>query len=228
MGAKGVSTSIPNTAVRKWLVASLLALSGAATHAQPAIPGYPNNVLAYDPREVGRLPSYCKYTQSFRERVPGGDNPAQIAQWLAVMGDVFNHMHHYCWGLMKLNRALHLARGKHARDFFFNDAITEIDYVLNRSSEDFVLRPELLTKKGQSLIMLGRGPLAVIELERAIELKPDYWPPYVQLADYYSQIGDTAKAREMIERALGFAPESKTLRSKLDELNPPATTGGKR
>ena len=66
-------------------------------------------------------------------------------------------MHHYCWGLMKLNRALYLARTEQARSFYFRDAILEFDYVLERSPENFILRPEILTKKGQSLIRLGRG-----------------------------------------------------------------------
>ena len=87
--------------------------------------------------------------------MPGGNDQAQISYWYSVMGEPFHAMHHYCWGLMKLNRALYLARSEQARTFYFRDAILEFDYVLERSPENFILRPEILTKKGQCLIRLG-------------------------------------------------------------------------
>jgi tetratricopeptide (TPR) repeat protein len=187
--------------------------------AQALIPGYPPQVTAYDRREVGRLPKYCLYTQSFRDAIPGGSNEPQISYWYSTLGEPFHAMHHYCWGLMKLNRALYLARSKQARDFYFGAAITEFDYVLERSPDNFVLRPEILTKKGQALIRLGRGPLAVPILERAIELKPDYWPPYVQLSDHYKASGQAAQARETLEKALAQSPGVETLKQKLAELD---------
>jgi tetratricopeptide (TPR) repeat protein len=141
------------------------------------------------------------------------------------MGETFNAMHHYCWGLMKLNRALYLARSAQARTFYFAEAISEFDYVLERSADDFVLRPEILTKKGQSLVRLGRGPLAVPILERAIELKPDYWPPYVQLSEYYKEVGQTAKAREVLQEAIALSPGVATLKQRLAELEAPRKSG---
>ncbi len=178
--------------------------------------------MAYDPRETGRLPHYCKYTQNFRERLPGGNDSAQISYWYSVMGEPFHAMHHYCWGLMKLNRALYLARNDQARLFYFRDAILEFDYVLERSPEDFILKPEILTKKGQSLIRLGRGAVAVQDLERAIALKPDYWPPYVQLSDYYKESGQIALAREVLEKALAQSPDAAPVKQRLAELDRPA------
>jgi tetratricopeptide (TPR) repeat protein len=199
---------------------ALAAISPTQAWAQLSIPGYPSDVISYDPREVGRLPNYCRYTQSFRAKLPGGNDPAQISYWHSVMGETFESMHHYCWGLMKLNRALYLARSQQARTYYFGDAIREFDYVLERSSENFVLRPEILTKKGQALINLGKGPLAVPILERAIELKPDYWPPYVQMADHYKASGQIALARETLEKAIAASPGVETLKQRLVELDP--------
>ena len=76
-----------------------------------------------------------------------------------------------------------------------------------------------MTKKGQSLIRLGRGAAAVPELERAIALKPDYWPPYVQLSDYYKESGQIALAREILEKALAQSPGVETLKQRLAELD---------
>lgn len=195
------------------------ALFSGVVLAQAAVPGYPSQVTAYDPREVARLPVYCKYTQLFRSAVPGGNDEAQISYWSSTLGKPFQALHHYCWGLMKLNRALFLARDNQARMFYFRDAINEFDYVLERAPEDFILLPEILTKKGQALIRLGRGPLAVPILEKAVELKPDYWPAYVQLSEHYQASGQIGLAREALQRALAQSPDVDSLKRRLAELD---------
>jgi tetratricopeptide (TPR) repeat protein len=182
-------------------------------------PGYPNNVREYDPREVALLPRYCIYTQEFRQRIPGGNNQAEINRWHLIMGDTFEAMHHYCWGLMKTNRAMLFARNKQTRMFYFGDAIDEFDFVIRRAKPDFVMLPEILTKKGDNLIRLGSGPRAIPELQRAIELKPDYWPPSAVMSDYYKATGDIKKAREVLEKALSFSPNAKALKTRLAELD---------
>ena len=194
--------------------------------AQNIAPGYPGLVTAYDAREVARLPRYCIYTQDFRAKVPGGNNQQHIDYWYSTMGQTFHAMHHYCWGLMKVNRALYLSRDANTRNFYLIDSVNEFNYVLNHAPDDFVLLPEILTKKGQSLILAGRGALGVVELERAISLKPDYWPPYLHLSDYYRGVGNKAKAREVLQAALEKSPDVKTLQQSLAELEDdrPAST----
>jgi hypothetical protein len=59
----------------------------------------------------------------------------------------------------------------------------------------------------------------LVELERAAELKPDYWPPYAYMSDYYRETGDRAKAREVLEAGLQRIPESQGLRTRLAELD---------
>lgn len=183
------------------------------------IPGYPDNVeYGFDPREVALLPNYCKYTKVFRTSVPGGNNKAEIERWYATMGRTFDAMHHYCWSLMKMNRALLLARDKQTREYYLRSSIDDINYVLHFAPQNFVLMPELLTKKGENLIRLGRPVEGVTQLERAIQLKQDYWPPYADLSDYYGKTGDVAKARELLEKALTFAPQEKALTRRLADL----------
>lgn len=198
-----------------------LASAHQSVVAQVGIPGYPSAVTAHDPREVGRLPKYCIYTQSFRDSVQGGRDEAQISYWYSTLGNSFHDLHHYCWGLMKLNRALYLARDAQTRTFYYGSAIQEFDYVLERIPEDFILKPEILTKKGQALIRAGRGPIAVPILEQAIALKPDYWPPYVQLSEYYKASGQIAQAREILQKAIEQSPDTKSLRQRLADLDGP-------
>lgn len=203
----------------------LIALLGAALMCASnvvfgsLIPGYPDDFRrAYDPREVSLLPPYCKYTQLYRQNIPGGDNPTAIKHMYATYGPGFHALHHYCWAIIATNRALYLARSKELRAFYLKDAIGDIDYVIANSPRDFVLLPELLTAKAKNLIRLDRGAVAVGELLRAIEIKPDYWPPYAVLADYYQEMGEAKQARDILERGLSTIPDAQALKKRLVRL----------
>src|SRR5687767_2163609 len=154
-----------------------VALAGVAPARGQGVPGYPDDVRkGYDPREVAMLPQYCIYTQLFRDNIPGGQDPEEIKRWTAIMGRAFVHLHHYCWGLMKTNRALLLVRTQRFREYYLRESLEEFDYVINRAPPDFRLLPEIMTKKGENLMRLGRTRAGLDEFERAIALKPDYWP----------------------------------------------------
>ena len=196
------------------IVALGVLVVGIPTYSQN-IPGYPARVDAYDFREVAMLPRYCIYTQSFRERVPGGNNPDEIQRWYSILGQTFHAMHHYCWGLMKTNRGVLLARDEQSRRFYLNNSIVEFDYVIDRAPPDFVLLPEILTKKGENLIRLGQGSTGNLQLLRAIELKANYWPPYAAMSDYYKNTGDLKSAREVLEKGLSASPDAGALRDRL-------------
>jgi len=190
--------------------------ASAAAH----IPGYPDNVeYSFDPREVALLPHYCIYTRVFRTSIPGGNNKVEIDRWSAVMGPAFNALHHYCWGLMKMNRALLLAKDKQVKAYYLRAANDDFDYVFRFASRDFVLMPEILTKKGENLIRLGRKVEGLAEINRALEIKQDYWPAYAALSDYYESTGDVAKARELLQKALTIAPDEKALNRRLADLD---------
>lgn len=178
----------------------------------------PSSITDYDPREVAMLPRYCIYTQLFREHVPGGNDIQQIQAWRSFMGPEFEAMHHYCFGLMKTNRATLHAQNKDQRQFYLTDAIIEYDFVLQRVPNDFIVLPEILTKKGENLMRLGKEPLALIEYNRAIEAKPDYWTAYGDLSDLYKQQGNITEARKVLERGLSFSPDAPGLKRRMAEL----------
>jgi tetratricopeptide (TPR) repeat protein len=182
-------------------------------------PGYPEMIEAYDPREMAMLPAYCKYTAEFGQSAPGYKDPAEGKKWRELLGPTFVTLHHYCWGLMHTNRALFLTRSAQQKNFHLSQSIHEFDYVLRRATADFMLLPEILTKRGENLIRLGKGPIAALDLERAIQLKPDYSPAYIALSDYHKNIGDVVKARELLQNALSFAPEARGLKKRLAALD---------
>jgi tetratricopeptide (TPR) repeat protein len=207
----------------RFLCQGLLALSFALSGAVPAhgqgVPGYPADVrYGFDPREVALLPRYCTYTQLFRAAVPGGNDYREKERWTLIMGDAFNHMHHYCWGLMDTNRALFLVRTERWRKYYLGLSIGEFDYVIDRAPDDMVLLPEILTKKCENLSRLDRGSQAERASERAIALKPDYWPAYAAISGHYKGMGDLAKAREWLEKGLSVTPDVKALTRRLAEL----------
>lgn len=206
------------------MLAGLAILAAAPARAQE-VPGYPpmnpHTLLngPYDPRELALLPKYCYTTQIFREFAPGGRDKVEMDKWYALLGGTYHHLHHYCWGMMKSNRANLLAKDHRVRQFYLNDALAEYDYVIERATPDFVLLPEILTKKADNLFQLNRAPVAIFELERAIDVKPDYWPPYAKLADHYKSTGEIQKARDILEAGLKAAPDAIGLKRRLSELD---------
>lgn len=174
----------------------------------------------HDPKLIAMLPPYCKHTQVYRENLPGGNDATQIERWTRVLGaQNYIHLHHYCWGLENTHRALYFSSTKQDRVHELGQSVREFDYVLARVTPDFVLLPEILTKRGENLLRLGQGPRAVMDLNRAIELKPDHWPPYAALSDYYRGLGDLGAAREWAQKGLAAAPGTKALQRRLTELD---------
>ena len=70
-----------------------------------------------------------------------------------------------------------------------------------------------------STLVLG-APQGLADLNRAIELKPDHWPPYAALSDYYKALSDFASARDWAQRGLSAAPGTRALQRRLAELDP--------
>jgi tetratricopeptide (TPR) repeat protein len=203
------------------LVLALIGLQGAA-RAQGGVPGLPDDFMRFNAREMQLLPPYCRYSEYFRHVLPDGYNPTQTQHWRDMMGAPFNHIHHYCFGMIKTNRAMFWTVEQHYRTFYLRDAIKEFDYVLERVPKDFVLVPEILTKRGENLVRLGQGPIAVLDFEKAIDTNPGYWPPYAQLSDYYAKSGDVDKARKTLEDGLKSSPDASGLQRRLAALSAPA------
>jgi hypothetical protein len=139
--------------------------------------------------------------------VPGGGNPAEIERLNRIMGPQnFRHIHHYCRGLFLTASGVYFTRTKLHRDRALAASLGEYDYVIDRVEPSFTLLPEILTKKGESLVLLGQ-PEAVQALGRAINLRPDYWPAYAALSDYYRNIGNLKEARQWLQQGLVAAPK---------------------
>jgi len=203
-----IPVSAASAPLSRCIVALLLA-SGIA--AAPDATAQKNVDTPALPHEIRMLPAYCQ------ARMAGNTREAQ-EHWTRVMGPTYEHIHHYCRGLVHTNRSLVHFTNRADRMRALSYSIGEFDYVIRNAPPTFVLLPEILTKRGENLVRLGRASEGTPNLLRAIELKSDYWPPYAAMSDYHKSRGEQAQARQWLDKALAIAPNAKPLQARLAEL----------
>lgn len=159
------------------------------------------------------LPTYCKDTQGFAGYGDSSSNTSPRAKtWVAMMGHTFWHLHHYCVGLVKRNRAMRAGVLPTERKAMLESAIGEYDYVLNNNTDPrFVLLPEIYTRVGEAQLLIANPGAADRAFSRARAIKPDYWPAYSHWADYLMQAGRQAEAKQLVKAGLQQAPYAKML-----------------
>jgi hypothetical protein len=156
--------------------------------------------------EVALLPPYCPDTQTFTlEGSP--DSPTQRqARWVGMLGRSFWDLHHYCWALINTRRATMPGLTRAQRDHLHRWAIGDALYVIRFASPDFALLPELWHRIGLYQMQVG-DPIGALEsFNKSREAKPDYWPPYVEIARIQQSIGRQAEALKVIHEGLVAAP----------------------
>ena len=172
----------------------------------------------YDPKIFAFLPVWCKYTPVWSSSAPDL-NAEEHQRWNRLMGPQnFRHLHHYCAGLFLMTRGLYFEKTRAGRDALLARSLGEYDYVIARVEPTFPLIPEILTKKGETLVLLGR-PEAMTPLHQAINLRGDYWPAYAALSDYFGNLGNVDEARQWLQKGLQAAPQSQALARRLAELD---------
>ena len=168
--------------------------------------------------ELALLPAYCMDVQTIKYGDAYFNTSPNAAKWVALMGKGFWHMHHYCWALINLARVQKPAVNSYIRQSMREYAIGDMEYVIENTTDDFIMLPEIYTKMGEVLLSLKRAPEAFKVFSKARSLKPDYWPPYFYWGQHLLQTGQKAQARELVEEGLSYAPQAKLLRNLLVEL----------
>lgn len=181
----------------------------------PSLAQKPPSVTAL---ELARLPEYCPHTQSF---APGGFRegplPSQVP-WIARLGPGFWHLYHYCWALVNAMRADTAGTPAQTRKHLYTRAIADIIYVLQNTTPDFILTPELHLRNGEFYEKLGQLPSAVESFELSRRAKSDYWPAYQRLAALQAKVGLLAAAENTLTEGLAISPGQVQLLTALDEL----------
>ena len=162
--------------------------------------------------EMALIPSYCKDTQGFGYGDATGNTSPRARSWVAMMGDTFWHMHHYCVALLQRNRALKAGVDPERRRGLWQSALGEYNYVLGANKDkNFVLLPEIYTRVGEAELKLSNFRGAEEAFARARKIKPDYWPAYSHWAEYLIQAGKRAEAKALVKSGLEETPQAKVL-----------------
>ena len=165
--------------------------------------------------DVAKLPAYCWGTQQIQTV---SRDPTPIIENVRRYGEIYKHLHHYCWALDAENKAASMIDVKLAQSTL-KEAIKDIDYVLNKNpSKSFVLLPEIYTTKARFLFKLDQQNDAVIWLKKAIQLGSGYVPAYARLSDYYVQIGNTAEAVKILKEGISHGKHPDLLKRRLKLL----------
>lgn len=157
------------------------------------------------------LPPYCEVRLRTERRSP------QWSMWNRRLAGGFTHIHHYCAALHTLNQANRISNPQRKKELM-RSALKNFEYVETHADEDFILRPEILVKKGKLLVRMGRASEALAAFQDAIRRKPNYSPAYMALADFYNSVGEKDKALAVVRDGLAKAPNSRGLRRRLKEL----------
>lgn len=213
------SSRTMNHSVGRMLISAvslLLATSALPVWGQGYI--FENNLRggAITDAEWKTLPEYCIDTQGFKYGRGGSPNSAK---WVALLGETFWHLHHYCLGIVEFNRAQRLTYGAADRRGFEDSALGDFKYVVERMPDNYVLAPEILTYLGRTYLLLGEVEKADSAFAGARKAKPDYWPAYSWWANYLSSHGEKGKARTIVDMGLANDPGSRTLQSMKRELD---------
>jgi tetratricopeptide (TPR) repeat protein len=182
-----------------WACAAMALGGGAAAD--------PMNPATASAGELSRLPDYCNHVWGYYR------DAGERANWFARMGPVFEHMHHYCWGMLKANRAAAPGISPTMRRTLYASAVQECHYVLrNNPDPAFVLRPEIFYRMGQWEAANESWVQAMEYYRQSIATKADYWPPYVGIAEIEMKLARRDRAIAVLDEGLKFAPDEPRLK----------------
>lgn len=161
-------------------------------------------------QEIAMLPPYC-------DAKMGRQIPAEVEMWRARMGhDNWIHMHHYCGGLIELNRYYRAASGRQRPNL--GNAVNEFTGMISAWSSDFYLRSEAYLNRGRAYKFMRHDGKALADFIQALEFDPGLTPASVELADLYKASGKKQAALDVLKRAIERKPDSKVLQRRFVEL----------
>lgn len=161
--------------------------------------------------EFRSLPPFCWA----KMKTPSGGS--EYKSWESVLGPDFIHVHHYCAGVNFASRCRKFT-DKINKDYACGGAVKNFEYMINHAKPDFSLMSDVYYQKGVVLAFLNKDALALMDLEKSIEVNPKNTAAYLSVADLYVKIRQDAKALSKVSEGLRYVPESKGLRKKYIKL----------
>lgn len=185
-----------------------------------ALANAPQNITA---GEIALLPSYCADAQDF-ERLGTPNSPtARQSKWVAAMGPTFWHIHHYCWALVSAHRAA-AGVGPQQRRFLLYRAISDCYYVIRLAPREFPLLPEIHWRVGKYQAESDNLVEALQSFELARQIRPDYWPAYLSMAEIQVSLRRQQAAVDILKAGLLVTPNEPNLVAALKRVQGPRST----
>lgn len=186
----------------------LLAVAFVAGQA-PVQAATPENITA---GEIALLPEYCPLTQTFTRDDPRAASVRSPARLLHErLGRSYLGLHHYCNGLIDVMRSRVAGVTPYKRRALLTFALNEYQYVIDNSTPDFVLLPEIYLRVGEAHVELLDYRQALDAFAKSRTLKPDYWPPYARWSAVLLRLGKRAEALTHLEEGLRLMPNERGL-----------------
>lgn len=135
-----------------------------------------NEFLGYNPikitaSEYKALPEYCQcklYYNHYNDlRAEKARKSKKNLKLKRIFGSDYQHLHHFCWGLVKLERANAFNMGTEKRNFLLKSAVSEFDYVISRVGKNSPFLWMYHEKKGEALLLQNKNSEAQIEFLKA-------------------------------------------------------------
>ena len=158
------------------------------------------NYFEISASEMKMLPKFCK-TGFSRYKLEGQ-----------------NWMNHLCPGLNALNHASLIYENNATKKFAIIEALSHFSYTLEHTQSTF-FHSFVYLKRGEAYELKRDMPKAVLDYQKALQLKPNNIGVHVALIDVYLKLGDQSKARELIEHGLKIKPSSKSLLRRKKKIN---------
>lgn len=164
--------------------------------------------------DIAKLPDYCQ------AKMTGQGLSAEAMRWEKNYGpDKWVHMHHLCLGMIYLNRARFAFGADRAnRPLYLQRAGGDFWYVINAWPKTFTLQADANFGAGQVSQLKGDNANAIGFYVKAINVRPDFVQAYVMLADLWMDLGEKAKAREVLEQGLANTANAEILVRRMARL----------
>jgi tetratricopeptide (TPR) repeat protein len=161
------------------------------------------------PDEIAMLPPYCDAKMGRRA-------PEAVSYWQGQMHGNWIHIHHYCGGLIELNRYYRSATGRKKANL--RNAVNEFTGMVNAFTPDFFLLPEAYLNRGKAKKFMGKDGEAMDDFMKALEINPQLAAASLELADLYAKSGKKTEALAVLRKGLEQSPGTKSLRRHYQEL----------
>jgi hypothetical protein len=168
--------------------------------------------------ERALLPPFCEETMGFRPGTDVGQMGPNAPYWFGVMGKSFVTMHHYCYALVKQQRALAPGQSAFNREALLSQAINEYQYVIDNALPNFVLLPDVFVQRGDVQALLKRYVDAIESYRSSRQRKPDYWRSYSREAAVLVGMNNGKAALAILEEGIRAVPADPRLRAQYKQL----------